>query len=124
MGESLFWIYLVNAVLLINHEIDSAFWQEWKLFKLPGGISGFLLLHFPVLFFVLYGLVLVYRQAFVGLFFSLLLSAGGLFAFAAHMYFMKKGRDEFKSPLSVAILISTFLVSGIQAVWTIYLLIE
>lgn len=29
----LFWIYLVNAVLLINHEIDSAYWQEWKLFS-------------------------------------------------------------------------------------------
>jgi hypothetical protein len=25
----LFWIYLINAILLINHEIDSAYWKEW-----------------------------------------------------------------------------------------------
>ena len=30
-------IYLINATLLIVHEIDSAYWEEWKLFGLPGG---------------------------------------------------------------------------------------
>jgi len=44
----LFWLYLINAILLINHEIDSAFWKEWELFKLLGGIGGFLILHFPI----------------------------------------------------------------------------
>jgi hypothetical protein len=39
----------MNAILLINHEIDSAYWKEWELFKLPGGIGGFLILHFPML---------------------------------------------------------------------------
>ena len=62
MWEALFWIYLVNSVLLINHEIDSAYWQEWELLHLPGGITGFLLVHFPVLFANLGGLVLVCRQ--------------------------------------------------------------
>ncbi len=46
MEKFLFWIYLANAVLLINHEIDSAYWKEWDLFKLPGGITGFLIIHF------------------------------------------------------------------------------
>ncbi len=64
--EILFWIYLINAILLINHEIDSAYWKEWELFKLPGGIGGFLLLHFPLLFLILYGLVCLERQAFSG----------------------------------------------------------
>ncbi len=57
MPDLLLWLYLTNAVLLINHEIDSAYWKEWELFRLPGGIAGFLLLHFPLLFIVLYGLV-------------------------------------------------------------------
>ena len=30
--DLLFWTYLINAVILINHEIDSAYWQEWKFF--------------------------------------------------------------------------------------------
>jgi hypothetical protein len=71
MGSFLFWLYFFNSVLLINHEIDSAYWKEWELFKLPGGITGFLLIHFPLLIFVLYGLVLVSRQSLSGLIFSL-----------------------------------------------------
>ena len=91
MFEILFWLYLPNAVLFINHEIDSAYWKEWLLFKLPGGITGFLVIRFPLLFLALYGLILVYKQSDVGLIFSLLLSFGGLFAFAIHMFFIKKG---------------------------------
>lgn len=56
MADALFWLYLSNSVFLINHEIDSAYWKEWELFNLPGGITGFLLIHFPLLICVLYGL--------------------------------------------------------------------
>ena len=124
MWGALFWIYLVNAVLLINHEIDSAYWREWELFRLPGGINGFLLLHFPLLFAVLYGLVLVYRQTFSGLILSLLLSLGGLFAFGIHTYFLQKGRDEFQSPVSRSILVFILVLSLVQIAATLYLLVQ
>jgi hypothetical protein len=55
MYEVLSWLYAVNAVLLIVHEIDSAYWKEWELFHLPGGISGFLALHIPLILVVFYG---------------------------------------------------------------------
>ncbi|MCK4662629.1 MAG: hypothetical protein KAT68_07175 [Bacteroidales bacterium] len=122
MYEFLFWIYLANAILLINHEIDSAYWKEWELFKLPGGINGFLIIHFPLLFIVLYGLILTYNQTFSGLIISLILSFSGLFAFSIHTYFIKKGHPEFKTIVSQFILISTLIVSIIQAGITIYLL--
>jgi hypothetical protein len=122
MWEALFWIYLVNSVLLINHEIDSAYWQEWELFHLPGGITGFLLVHFPVLFVILCGLVLVSRQTIAGLILSLLLSFGGVFAFAIHAYFIRRGRDEFKTTISQLILAATLVASLVQAPITIYLL--
>ena len=64
MADFLFQLYLTNSVLLINHEIDSAYWKEWELFRLPGGIAGFLLIHFPLLFLILYGLILVPRHSF------------------------------------------------------------
>ena len=70
MEGVLFWLYLVNALVLIVHEIDSAYWQEWDLFHLAGGETGFLLLHLPLLLPVLYGLVLVDRDAFAGLILS------------------------------------------------------
>ena len=119
MSDILFWVYLVNSVLLINHEIDSAYWKEWELFKLPGGITGFLMIHIPLIFFVLYGLVLVFQQSFTGLVFSLVLSLGGIFAFTVHMYFIRKGRDEFRAPMSLFILVSTLIVSLVQAMITI-----
>ena len=123
MLKALFWLYLVNSILLINHEIDSAYWQEWEIFKLPGGISGFLIIHFPLLFFILYGLILVYRGSIAGLIFSLVLSSGGLFAFGIHSFFIKKGRQEFTIPISRWILNATLIVSIFQAVLTVYLLL-
>jgi hypothetical protein len=122
MARALFWIYLINAVLLINHEIDSAYWKEWKLFRLPGEITGFLTLHFPLLFLVLYGLVLTFEGVFAGLIFSLLLSLGGMFAFAAHTYFIRRGRPEFRTPASQFILVATLIVSVVQIAVTISLL--
>ena len=120
MPDLLFWLYLTNAVLLINHEIDSAYWKEWEIFKLPGGITGFLLLHFPLLFIVLYGLVLIVRDSYWGLIYSLIICFGGIFAFVIHTYFLKQGRKEFDKPLSKLILVLTLLVSIVQMIVTIY----
>ena len=120
--DILFWLYLVNAVLLLNHEIDSAYWKEWELFNLPGGITGFLLLHFPLIFIVLYGLVLIDRAAFWGFVCSLFLCCGGIFAFIIHFYFLKQGRREFNQPLSKAILLSTLVASITQLFYTVYIL--
>jgi hypothetical protein len=122
MWEILFWVYLVNSVLLINHEIDSAYWREWDLFKLPGGVTAFLMMHVPLMFFVLYGLVLVFQRFWAGLMFSLILSFAGLFAFAVHAFFLRQGRQEFNTPVSLLLLIAILAVSVIQAVTTIYLL--
>lgn len=118
------WVYVVNATLLINHEIDSAYWHEWELFKLPGGITGFLLVHFPLLFLVLYGLVLLERQTLAGLIISLVLSVAGLFAFSIHTYLIRKGHEEFNVPMSLFILRGTLILSLIQAALTIVVLLQ
>lgn len=122
MYDILLWLYMVNAVLLINHEIDSAYWKEWELFKLPGGITGFLIIHFPLLFLVLFGLLEVYKQSNAGLIYSLVLSFAGIFAFFIHMFFIKKGHKQFKVPVSIFILATTLIVSITQAVFTIQLM--
>lgn len=113
-GGLVFWLYLINAVVLITHEIDSAYWREWELFRLPGGAAGFLLLHFPLLWLALYGLVLVDRGAIGGQILSLVLSLSGIFAFAIHTYFMRRGREQFKTPVSLFILWGTLLLSVAQ----------
>lgn len=122
MSDFLFWLYLLNAVVLINHEIDSAYWKEWELLRLPGGITGFLLLHFPLLLFVLYGLVLVRRGSTAGLIFSLILASGGIFAFGIHTLFIRRGREEFTTAISRLILAATLILSTAQAVVSLVLL--
>jgi len=120
MTDSLLWLYVANAVLLITHEIDSAYWKEWELFRLPGGIAGFLLLHVPLLFVILWGLILVLRQSWWGLIVSLVLSLGGILAFGIHFYFLKQGRPEFDTAISKSILVGTLAVSITQAAVTLY----
>lgn len=124
MFSTIFWLYLVNSVLLINHEIDSAYWHEWKMFKLPGGISFFLLIHFPLIFLVLYGMVLVFQQSTAGMVFSLCISLSGVFAFGIHTYFLKKGREEFRLPVSFFILAALLPVSLVQLGFTIHSLMD
>jgi len=123
MSDVLLWLYLINSILLINHEIDSAYWKEWELFKLPGGITGFLLLHFPLLFFILWGLILLSRHSPWAPTFSLLLCLGGIFAFTIHTYFLRKGRPEFNKPISKLMLKSILIVSITQLASTLYLII-
>jgi len=121
--DNLFWLYMVNAVLLICHEIDSAYWKEWELFKIPGGITTFLILHFPILFLILYGLILVFTRTFGGLVISLILGGGGLFALLIHTYFIKQGHEEFRKSISLFILISMGIVSIFQILLTIFLML-
>ncbi|MEE8483207.1 MAG: DUF6713 family protein [Nitrospinota bacterium] len=123
MYELLLWLYIINSVLLINHEIDSAYWHEWELFKLPGGITGFLIIHFPLLFLLMYGLIEIHKKTFAGIIFSLVVGAVGIFAFFIHTYFIKKGRPEFNTPISLFILYATMAVSLIQLAAAGYMLL-
>jgi hypothetical protein len=115
MTDLLFWLYLVNTVLLILHEMDSAYWKEWELFHLPGGLAGFLLVHFPLYCLGLYGLVLLAKGASSGLIYSLVISLAGIFAFSIHAYFLRRGRHEFNTPVSRLILWATLIASLAQA---------
>lgn len=122
MFKLLFWLYLVHSILLILHEMDSAFWQEWKLFRLPGGITFFLLLHVPLLFLLQLGLFLLWERTLPGLILSLLFGLGGAFAFFIHTHFIRKGRDEFKTPASLTLLMALLLTSLPQIFLSLYLL--
>ena len=107
-------LYLLNSALLFSHEIDSAFWREWELFGIPGGIQGFLLINFLLLLVVLFGFKQLLQGARNGYMFSLLLAASGVFAFSIHSYFILTGHPEFTLPVSLAVLFLTLIVSLAQ----------
>jgi Kef-type K+ transport system membrane component KefB len=111
-------IYLINLALLITHEIDSAFWHEWELFNLPGGIQLFLLINLALILLFLIGAESVIRRGKSWKTFSNALAISGILAFFIHMYFILKGNTEFLLPVSILILISIFITSIIELIVT------
>lgn len=111
----LLWLYLLNAAVLITHEIDSAYWREWELFGIPGGIQAFLVLNLLLVMVILYGHQALALGRASGFMLSWALSAGGLFAFIIHSYFLLQGSETFMAPASLALLVATLVLSLAQA---------
>jgi type IV secretory pathway VirB2 component (pilin) len=120
--DILIWLYFINATLLMLHEIDSAYWHEWKLFGVPGGMNGFLVFNLIAILLALYGFIEIVKQTTTGFFFSLFMAIVGVFTFGIHMYFLKKGRNEFRVPISITILILILVVSLAQLFFIVCIL--
>lgn len=112
-------LYLLNSALLFTHEIDSAFWKEWELFGMPGGVQVFLLLNFLLVLAVLWGFKRLLQGTSSGLLFSLFLAASGILAFLIHSCLILAGHPEFTLPVSMTILVSLLIVSLVQGFVTI-----
>jgi hypothetical protein len=101
---------------LTVHEIDSAFWHEWQLLRIPGGVQLFLLLHLPLLGIVLYGFWCVVLWRRWARAFSYGLALVGIGAVTLHSVLMAAGNPEFRQPVSLAVLAGILIVSGVQIV--------
>jgi hypothetical protein len=108
-------LYLLNSVLLFIHEEDSAYWREWELFGLPGGIQSFLAIDIILIVIGLIGFRYVILKRRAGMWFALFQAACGLLAFVLHESFIWNGHPEFTLPMSQAVLILTLVVSIAQA---------
>ena len=108
------YLYTLNFALLFTHEIDSAYWKEWELFHIPGGIQVFLVLNFLLLLVALFGYVQVLQGQPSGRYYSLLLAVAGIFAFGIHGYFILAGQPQFTLPLSLLLLGLILVVSLAQ----------
>ena len=109
------WLYLANATILITHQIDAAYWHEWDLFGMPGGIQLNLLLNIPLVMLMLFGQQCLTQGRDAGFVCSWLLVAGGIIAVSIHSYFLLQGDDAFRLPVSLGLLVTTFLLSLAQA---------
>ena len=83
-------LYMANATLLLLHEIESAYEREWEILKLPGQIAGFLLMHIPIIFLVLYGLVEIDKQSTVGIIFGIIMGISGIIPFLVHKIIVRR----------------------------------
>ena len=108
--------YLITMCLLILHQIDAAYWQEWQLFQLPGGIQGFLLFNIAVLPVLLLGYEKVVCRHPKAILYAYFCASLGLLTFAIHVIFLALGKEQFTLPLSLAIIAGCL----ISALWQIY----
>ena len=46
-------LFAVQIALLATHQVDAAFWHEWDVFGVPGGIPFFLAFHFGAMLVLL-----------------------------------------------------------------------
>lgn len=111
-------IATLNLSLLIAHQIDAAYWHEWDLFGLPGGIQLFNFLNvliFGVLLAFFVELCRMSRAGFAG---SLVVAGASSLVLPIHSGFALAGHPEFHLPFSIFLIVSTFAVSLVQVVLT------
>lgn len=108
--------YFATLLLLVLHQIDAAYWHEWDMFYLPGGIQGYLLFNLMAMPVVLLG----YRHVLLGTakatVFAAICAALGVLTFVIHAGFALAGLEQFHLPFSMAI-IGLCLLS---ALWLLY----
>ena len=107
-------VYILNITLLLLHEIESAYEREWEILRLPGGITGFLLMHIPLLLVLLYGAAEIGKYSPAGLVIGIIAGIGGLIPFMVHKVLLKRA-DHFDKPVS-NIIIYTNILTGIGTV--------
>jgi membrane associated rhomboid family serine protease len=79
-------LYLANAAVLLVHQMDAAYWHEWTLFRLPGGLALYLVLNVPIALAIVagYGAIVAGRTSAVA--YAWLVAASGLFAAGFHAW--------------------------------------
>jgi len=107
----LVFFYILNATILILHEIESGYEKEWEILKLPVKLTGFILLHIPILFLFFYGLYFIIQYPETRAIISILTGSIGLIPFLVHKI-IKKEKEHFNKTIS-NILIFGNIITGI-----------
>jgi len=110
-------LYLANTALLVAHEIDSAYWKEWELFHLPGGIQLFVVLNLLLVLGFLWGIPVIALGRPGGRVFQWLIVAAGFLAPILHGAFLTRGDLRFRNAVSLSVLGAMGLVSIAQSIF-------
>ena len=116
-------LYILNATLLILHEIESGYEKEWEILNLPGKITGFLILHIPILLILFYGLLALYNQTTIGLIISLITGLGGILPFLIHKILVKE-KNNFNLLISNIIIYLNLLTGILTFIYSTYFLFQ
>ena len=105
---------MLNATLLLLHEIESAYEKEWEILRLPGKITGFLLMHIPIILFLFWGLIEIYNHTTMGMIIGIITGIGGLIPFVVHNFLAK--RDKCFNRMVSNIIMIFNIITGIGTI--------
>ncbi len=112
-------IYIVTLTLLMTHQIDAAYWEEWEMFLIPGGIQFFDIFNLAIIPVLLLGFKSVVLKNKSGYYYSCFLSLLGLLTFLIHSGFYLNKYSQFTLPISLTVIILCAVSAVIQLVITI-----
>lgn len=101
-------LLLTTAALLAAHEVDSAYWHEWELFGIPGGAGTFVALHVGMFLLLVWGYGEALKGTRAGVYLSYVVASGAVFAGVVHGAYLALGRPEFRSAVSIGLLVALF----------------
>lgn len=108
----------LNLTLVMVHQAEAAYWKEWEMFGLPGGIQMFTLFNMGAFLLLLWLYTAVISRKPIGLRASFLIAGLSGVVLPIHAAFAFAGFTEFHLPVSIAVIVGTFVVSIWQAVLT------
>ena len=108
----------LNLALVMAHQADAAYWKEWEMFGLPGGIQLFTLFNLVAFMLLLWLFSAVISRQRNGLRGSFLIAGLSGVVLPIHAAFAFAGFTEFHLPVSIAVIVGTFVVSIWQAILT------
>lgn len=114
--------FILNATLLLLHEIESGYEKEWEILKLPGRITGFIILHIPIIILLFYGLLEIDRRTQTGLVLGIIAGIGGMIPFLVHKILVRSD-NNFNLLISNIIIFSNILTGVVTIVLSARLLI-
>ncbi len=110
---------LLNLALVIGHQVDAAYWREWEMFGLPGDIQLFAVLNVLIFAGLLACLVPILARSPAGFYCSLAIATCSGAILPIHASFALAGFDQFHLPVSILLILATFLTSVAQAALTV-----
>jgi hypothetical protein len=115
--------FILNATILLLHEIESSYEREWEILKLPGKITGFLLLHIPIIILLFYGALEIERQSHIGLLLGIITGIGGLIPFLVHKVLVVR-KGKFNLQISNALIFMNIITGVITLVLSSSFILE
>ena len=110
---------VVNLALLIGHQIDAAYWHEWKMFGLRSGIQLYNLFNLILFTILISCLIPIIEGKKIGRYGSIAIALCSGIVLPIHSWFAIAGFKQFNLPVSILLILFTFMVSIVQIALTL-----